>query len=598
MEDNTQKQRLIDDKVEKPSNINNQKIATKPVSFFKLLCYFSKKREIFLLFLAFLGSAGTGFAMPLFSFIFGRTLNNISGSIKDMDEFLEVMKKMSLNYIFLGAGVCLLSLLMISCWGIIGKTLSNRIKTEYFNVIMSQEQGWFDKVNSFEFATKVQAQTKLIETGMGEKVGHAIVSSTMCVTAISMGFLTSWKLSGVLCGLLPLLAGAGYWITKGRMQEENTNRKSYEKAGGIAEETIYNIKTVASFCNLEYEKKRYDEKLLESMLAGIKDGCKTGLGLFFLFFIIYFAYTVSIWYGSHLIYDGSLNVITGKPFGPGDVLTVLLSVVFGAFAMGQSIPNFKAITNACSAAGEFFDLLDRKTMIENKNKTSIKTDLNLSSNDVTGRIEFRNITFAYPTATNTNVFNKFDLVFEPGKKTAVVGSSGSGKSTLVNLIEKLYDPSEGSIYLDQHDYKFIDESNLRNLIGYVAQEPVLFNYSIRENIIFGRENVTEEEINEAITKSLANEFVEQLPGKLDYVVGIKGSKLSGGQKQRIAIARAILRKPKILILDEATSALDNKSEKEIQRALNSVSQGITTIIIAHRLSTIINSDRIIVLDKE
>ena len=597
MEDNTQTQKLIDNKLDHQNVKKVENTPLKPVSLSKLLCYFSNKGEIILLILALIGSAGTGFAMPLFSFIFGRTLNSISGSITDPDEFLSVMKQMSLNYIFLGAGVFSMSFLMISTWGIIGKTISNRIKAEYFNVIMFQEQGWFDKVNAFEFATKVQAQTKLIETGMGEKVGFAVVSSTMCVTSITIGFLTSWKLSGVLCALLPLLSAAGYWITKGRMQEENANRQSYEKAGGIAEETIYNIKTVASFCNTEYEMKRYDQKLLESMKAGIRDGIKTGIGLFFVFFIIYGAYTISIWYGSHLIHDGSVNVITGKPFGPGDVLTVLLSVVFGAISMGQTIPNFKAISKACAAAEEFFDLVEKKSKIEKENKKLQKDVINLYSNDVTGRIEFKNVTFAYPTATKSDVFKNFDLVVEPGKKTAVVGSSGSGKSTLVNLIEKLYDPTEGSLQLDSFDYSKIEASNLRNLIGYVAQEPVLFNYSIRENIIFGRENVSEEEINEAINKSHANEFIDLLPGKLDYLVGIKGSKLSGGQKQRIAIARAILRKPKILILDEATSALDNYSEKEIQRSLNSVCQGITTIIIAHRLSTIINADRIIVLNQ-
>ena len=598
MEENTKKQRLIEKDTD--PKIENYKVEDlkngKSVSIFKLLCHFTKRWEVLILILALLGSAGTGFAMPLFSFIFGRTLNNLSEDIKDLDDFFSIMKQMSLDYVYLGAAVFFLSFLMTSCWGIIGKTLSNRLKSEYFHVIMSQEQGWFDKVNSFEFATKVQAQTKLIETGMGEKIGFALVSSVMCVTSISIGFLTSWKLSAALCGLLPFMSGAGYFITKGRMQEQNTTRKSYEKAGGIAEETIYNIKTVASFCNIDYEIKRYDQKLIESMKAGIQDGFKTAFGLFAIFFIIYFSYTVSIWYGSHLIHDGSLNVITGKPMGAGDVITVLISVVFGAMSMGQTIPNIKAISTACSAAGEFFELFERKLEIEKKNNELKKNSMTLSNNDVNGKVEFKKVSFSYPTALNTKVFEEFDLEIEAGKKIAIVGSSGSGKSTLVNLIEKLYDPSNGAIYLDGYNYNDISAENLRNLIGYVSQEPVLFNYSIRENIIFGRENVTDEEINEALYKSKA-EFINDLPGRLDYIVGIKGSKLSGGQKQRIAIARAILRKPKLLILDEATSALDNHSEKEIQRALNSISEGITTIIIAHRLSTVINADRIVVLNQ-
>ena len=189
-----------------------------------------------------------------------------------------------------------------------------------------------------------------------------------------------------------------------------------------------------------------------------------------------------------------------------------------------------------------------------------------------------------------------NLVFEPGKKIALVGESGCGKSTTVNLIERLYESTEGEILIDDIDIKKYDIKYLRSLIGYVQQEPVLFNKSIRENLIFGRNEQLKklgninDLIQEACDESYASEFISKLPDELDYIVGIKGNKLSGGQKQRIAIARAILAKPKILILDEATSALDNKSEKEVQRALDNISKkNVTTIIIAHGLSTIKNA---------
>ncbi|MCF0118037.1 MAG: ATP-binding cassette domain-containing protein, partial [Bacilli bacterium] len=200
---------------------------------------------------------------------------------------------------------------------------------------------------------------------------------------------------------------------------------------------------------------------------------------------------------------------------------------------------------------------------------------------------------------NRIILNGINLLFEPGKKIALVGESGCGKSTTVNLIERLYDTTGGEIYIDGLEIRQYDIRYLRSLIGYVQQEPVLFNKSIRNNLIFGREEYLsslgniDELIQNACDDAYASEFISKLPDQLDYVVGIKGSKLSGGQKQRIAIARAILAKPKILILDEATSALDNKSEKEVQRALDNIStKNVTTIIIAHRLSTIKNADLI------
>ena len=212
------------------------------------------------------------------------------------------------------------------------------------------------------------------------------------------------------------------------------------------------------------------------------------------------------------------------------------------------------------------------------------------------------IEFIYPSDDKKRkVLDGLNLVFEPGQKVALVGESGCGKSTTVNLIERLYEPTSGEVLIDGVDIKKYDLKYLRSLIGYVQQEPVLFNSPIRKNIIFGRDELIQNElggnadtlIKEACKEAFANEFIDKIPEKYDYIVGIKGSKLSGGQKQRVAIARAILCKPKILILDEATSALDNKSEKQVQRALDNISKkNVTTVIIAHRLSTIQNADLI------
>jgi ATP-binding cassette subfamily B (MDR/TAP) protein 1 len=392
--------------------------------------------------------------------------------------------------------------------------------------------------------------------------------------------------------MLPILFFGGWFMSKFLQEGSKKNRGAFEKAGGIAEEVIYNIKTVASFANFDWEKKRFYENLQESYTAGKKNALKAGVGNGILFLAIFGTYCLAIWYGSVLIYNKQKNGNTGKDFQAGDVLICLFTIVFGAFSLGQASPSIKAIFEACSAASDFYELKRRIPKIDLTH--SIKRP---DKDTIHGRIQFKNVSFAYPAKPEKIILNDLNLEIEPGKKVAFVGRSGCGKSTIVNLIERLYDISSGQLLIDGHNLKELDLEYFRSLIGYVPQEPVLFNTSIRENIIFGRKNITEDMIVEACKKAYAEEFINANIFGLDYIVGVKGSKLSGGQKQRIAIARAILCRPKLLILDEATSALDNRSEKEVQKALDQVSQDITTIIIAHRLSTIINSNKILVLHK-
>ncbi len=416
---------------------------------------------------------------------------------------------------------------------------------------------------------------------------------SMAIGSFIVGFTYSWKLSLVLCSILPVLLIAAYGMIQAMRTSSVRNREAYEKAGGIAEECLKNIKTVSSFANYNYEIDRFTERLDESYQAGIKGGFKSGITMGFLYFLIFASYTLAIWFGSRLISQKEYNSNTQKTFAAGDVLTVLFTIVFGAFSLGQAAPNMKAITEAMNASYEFFELMKRTPQIK-----SSPTDIKPDKEAISGKVSFENVVFAYPSKPNKVVLKSLNMTFEQGKVTAIVGTSGSGKSTIASLVERLYEIDEtkgGKILLDNFDTSKIDVNYLRSLIGYVPQEPVLLNTTIRDNIIFGRENVTDEQVWAACKKAMADEFILTKEDGIDHIVGLKGSKLSGGQKQRVAIARAVLAQPKILILDEATSALDNKYEKEVQMSLNKVSRGVTTIVIAHRLSTIINADKIVVL---
>jgi len=560
-------------------NQNNKK----KVSFLKLMKSQSTKIDLIFFIFAIIGSLIAGCAMPFTSLLLGDVIDGFDGSIPK-EKVPSIIHKSIINFLIAGILIFIGSLIMVIFWNIIGKRLSNQIKIDYFRTIMKQDQIYFDETNTFELSTKIQNQTKIIESGIGTKVGITLSTIAQFIASFIIGFFTSWKLSLVVTAMLPFLGIGGFFMANA-MKQGTEEMRTYEKAGGMAEEILYNIKTVASFANFSEEKNRYNKFLIQSRNAGINQGYKTGFGIGFIIFVIYSSYALAIWYGSILVYKNGNN--EKKNFKAGNVITVIFAIIFGCFSLGQAAPNIKAIYEACNAAQDYFELKDRKINLSYGKEKPEKKNL-------IGHLIINNLNFKY-TKSDKWVLNKLNIDFEPNKKLALVGPSGIGKSTIFSLIERFYEPNSGFITFDGKNIKNFDVNYWRNLIGYVQQEPVLFNTTIKENILFGRENITEEQIYEACERAYATEIIKKCG--LDYIVGVKGEKLSGGQKQRIAIARAVLLKPKLLLLDEATSALDNKSEFEVQKALDSVSKGITTIIIAHKIDTIKNSDKIFCFDK-
>ena len=255
-------------------------------------------------------------------------------------------------------------------------------------------------------------------------------------------------------------------------------------------------------------------------------------------------------------------------------------MLLGALNVGQASPYIEAFSIAKGSASAIFKIIDRVPSIDSFSQEGIKPD-------ITGNIEMRNVHFNYPAREDVEVLRGVNLKIEAGKTVSIVGPSGCGKSTVIQLIQRLYDPDSGSLLLDQTDIRQMNIGWLRDNIGVVGQEPVLFATTIRENIKFGRKNATDEEIEQASKEANAFNFIQSLPQKFDTIVGEKGAQLSGGQKQRIAIARAIIKKPKILLLDEATSALDFASEALVKAAIDNVQQGRTTIIVAHRYALLL-----------
>lgn len=264
----------------------------------------------------------------------------------------------------------------------------------------------------------------------------------------------------------------------------------------------------------------------------------------------------------------------------------VISISCGLRSLGQAAPDITAFIRAKAAAYPIFEMIER-------NRASSRDGEKLSK--VEGHIKLKNVMFSYPSRPDVLIFNKLSLDIPPGKIVALVGGSGSGKSTVISLIERFYDPLSGHVLLDGTDIRELDLKWLRQQIGLVNQEPALFATTIRDNILYGKSDATNEEITRAAKLSEAINFISNLPDRFDTQVGERGVQLSGGQKQRIAISRAIVKNPSILLLDEATSALDAESEKSVQEALDRVMVGRTTVIVAHRLSTIRNADMIAVV---
>ena len=579
----------------------------KDVSVFRLYFHLSESFEYFLMLMGFIGSIATGASNPIMAYLTGSTTSDASGSARDKLEemtpeekqiFFAALKKdmdkKVREFMIFGALSFVAAFMSNFFWEYASLRQMHHLKEKYFARILMQEQGWFDQNNAFEFATKVQVQLEQIELGVGEKLGTIIECASTFITGLIISFFASWKLTLIILCVAPFLAICIIYQVTSMRKFLSLSRKAYEKAGGVAEEVLYNIKTVVSFGNFDYERQRFGNYIDLMHELDKKSGFKLAIssaGVNFFFFLSYFVV---------LMLARNLLSKENPSIEPGDVMTVCFASTMAVSSFGMMAPNISIIQEACIAASDYFTLVDREIQIDESAST-----YRPPRDEVKGKIEFKNIQFIYPSDVNKRkILDGLNLVFEPGQKVALVGESGCGKSTTVNLIERLYEPTQGEVLIDGVNIKDYDLKYLRSLIGYVQQEPVLFNSPIRTNIIFGRDELIQKEfggnndslIREACKEAYAKEFIERIPEKYNYVVGIKGSKLSGGQKQRIAIARAILCKPKILILDEATSALDNKSEKQVQKALDNISQkNVTTVIIAHRLSTIQNADVIYAL---
>jgi ATP-binding cassette subfamily B (MDR/TAP) protein 1 len=423
----------------------------------------------------------------------------------------------------------------------------------------------------------------LLNLALGPKMGVLLQAVSTFVAGLVVGLYQGWRLALVLLGFVPLLAGVG--AATSRWVAASTSRESvaYSAAGSITQEVFSAIRTVAAFTGEPAARRRYAAALESTLRTGIVQKAVSGVGSGTMQLLMFTTYAVVLWFGTYLIRAGVMN--------GGEVMTVFFSVMMGGSSLGQAAPSMDAIARGRGAAKQIYQLIDRKPEIDARDTSGDKPA------SCQGELSLRDVHFTYAARPEAPVFRGLSLVAAAGKMTALVGESGSGKSTTIQLFLRMYDVNSGSVTLDGRDLRTLNVAWLRQHVGLVSQEPVLFATSVAENLRYGRPEATQEELEAACTAANAHGFVMTMSQGYETFVGERGTQLSGGQKQRLAIARAVLRNPKVLLLDEATSALDSENERLVQAALDRVrsEDGRTTIAVAHRLTTIRDADCIMVL---
>ncbi|XP_057864658.1 ABC transporter B family member 11 [Cryptomeria japonica] len=555
----------------------------KSVPFYKLFVT-ADSLDIMLMCLGSLGSMGNGASIPLMTVLFGNLINSFGSNTADKHKLMHEVSKIALEFVYLACGAGVAAFLGVCCWMCTGERQAARIRSLYLKTILRQDIAFFDSETSTgEVIGRMSGDTILIQEAMGEKVGKLIQFLTTFLAGFTVAFIRGWKLTLVLLSIVPLLVIAGGFMAVVISKMSSRGQQAYAEAANTVEQAIGSIRTVVSFTGERKSIKDYDKSLKVAYKAIAQQGLAAGFGLGFLLFIMFSGYALALYYGSQLILKGSYN--------GGQVVNCIFAVLMGGMSLGQASPSITAISAGRAAAYKMFETIDRKPDIDIYDETGLVLE------DIQGDIELRDIQFRYPARPDVQIFSGFSLEIPRGTTAALVGESGSGKSTVISLIERFYDPQAGEVLIDGINIKKFQLKWIRQKIGLVSQEPVLFGTTIKENLLYGKDGATQEELKAAAELANAAKFINKMPQGFDTMVGEHGTQLSGGQKQRIAIARAILKDPRILLLDEATSALDSESERVVQEALDRIMVNRTTVVVAHRLTTVRNADMIAVVQR-
>ncbi|KAH9583599.1 Multidrug resistance protein 1, variant 3 [Schistosoma haematobium] len=494
------------------------------------------KSEYCALFMAVIFATIVGALLPVHSLILRGVVNDFTEEIF-LKESIYVYSKW---FALVGVTVLLLAFGQDFLINLFTIRQINRIRSLYFRSILRQDVAWFDEQSSGSLISKLSHNIDNIQLGMGSTLTDFIKNLSGFIVGIIINFAVGWKLALVACAILPII-GAVFGCF-GFLMKYFTRKEivAYARAGAVAGEVLEAIRTVVAFGGEKRELKRYREQLGTAEKAGLKKVVASGAVNGTIGLTVFCSTALLFWYG--------FKLIVNEDYDAGAIVTIFVNVLLGSVFLGNALPSFQYFMNAQASATEIYSIIERVPEID-------KDCHGRLIQNFSGNVTFRNVSFAYPSRPDI------------------------------------------AVLIEDEDIKNLDLKAYRNQIGCVQQEPVLFEGTISDNIRLGKLDATQDEIEEAAKLANAHGFIQQLPDGYDTFVGERGGGMSGGQKQRIAIARALIRKPKLLLLDEATSSLDAKSERLVQMALDRAIEGRTVVVVAHRLTTVRNANLIVVLDK-
>ncbi|KAI1461781.1 leptomycin B resistance protein pmd1 [Annulohypoxylon moriforme] len=606
----------------------------KALSFFRLLlCTEPTWLDVTLMVAGFIFAIAAGVPYPLIAIQFGRLVDNLNGAACDVQSHIDATQyqgtiaSVLTELVAIAAAQFVLVYLHSVCWNIQSQRLMHRLRDRYLRHLLRQEPGFFDNKHAGELSARLDEEFTAIQTGTSEKVGRLIGQLSFFVTAYIVAFIKQPVLAGILVSLVPaflLLTVAGSYYFK---KFASRSAESFSAGGSIASEALSHISVVQAFGAGPRLEAKFSRHMALARKFGINKALVAGVQAGLLYFISYSSNALAYWQGSRMIAD-SLNGKGNATFG--QIYSVVFLLVDACIIIGGLAPLFPIFGAASSSYERIKADLDHRSSIK------YDTGINLPW-DTAGRIELRDVSFSYPSRPEHLALKNVDLTFEPGKYTAIVGQSGSGKSTIAALLGRLYNPASGEMFFDGTEYKSLNVRNVRGFVSLVQQESELFDRSIFENIALGLVNSPRPE-HESLCSAIAGHelqhfvssckgdllteaareggvvaevavlvqkaanladlsFIDRLEQGYSTRVGVGGKLVSGGQRQRIALARALIRDPKILVLDEATASLDSATEKRIQAAIDRVAldNNKTIVSIAHRLSTIKHADNVIVM---
>jgi ATP-binding cassette subfamily B protein len=464
----------------------------------------------------------------------------------------------------------------------LGERVSADIRTAVFNHIVGLHPAFFETNRSGDIMSRLTSDTTLLQSIIGSSVSIALRSAISFSGALIMLLITNLKLSLIILLAVPVVLMPVLVFGRKVRTLSRKSQDSVADVGSYAGEVIQHIKTVQSFTQEPQEQRAFAQEVEKAFAVAKRRISQRAVLMGVVILLVFGALSIMLWVGGSDVIDGNMS--------GGDLGAFIFYAILMATGVASLSEVYGELQRAAGATERLMELLQAD------NKILVAENANENAADLPPVLAFNNLTFCYPSRPEQPALRDFSLTIEQGQIVALVGPSGAGKSTVFDLIQRFYDPQHGSVLFGHCDIRQLQPSDLRQQIAVVQQQPTLFTGDVMYNIRYGKPQASDDEVIAAATAAHADEFIRRLPDGYQSDLGEQGVRLSGGQRQRIAIARALLKDPRILLLDEATSALDAESEYKVQLALDKLMKDRTTIIIAHRLATILHADQIVVMD--